>query len=443
MQKNKIWTVVTVIALIVAAILGYLWLNQKEAYATTKENEYNMAFYEVVEYVQNLKTYLAKSMISKSAEHGAEMLTHVWREANLAQAYLGLLPIESQELENTEKFLNQVSEYSYSLSRKNIEGQGLIDDDINKIKELYNYSNDLANTLNEMADELNNGTLTWEDLMRNTEGSEITEVSTFDVVEGNFHEFTGLIYDGAFSEHITSSEKRGLIGNEIDKETAKKIAQTFIGEERIKDTQNNGLVENGDITVYRFEMTTKDDQKIGISISKKGGHIVYLISNRNVGEQQLNEQQAVTKGKEYLASKGFNNMQETYYMKQDGFIIINYGYKQGDVVMYADLIKVKVALDNGEIIGLETTGYLNNHYERKIPTEKISIESARNKISANAQITSEGIAMIPTEWKTEKFCYEFKGKIDDIDFIAYINAITAEEEDILIVTNTENGTLTE
>lgn len=443
MQKNKIWTVATVIALIVVAIFGYNLVNQKKVYATTKENEYNMAFYEVVEYVQNLKTYLAKSMISKSAEQGAEMLTHVWREANLAQAYLGMLPIESQELENTEKFLNQVSEYSYSLSRKNIEGNALTDDDINKIKEMYNYSNDLANTLNEMADELNNGTLTWNDLMRNAEGSEITEVSTFNVVEENFHEYTGLIYDGAFSEHLTSTEKKGLTGDEIDEETAKRKAEEFIGKDKIKNTQNNGYVENGNIPVYRFEMTLNDDQKIGISISKKGGHVVFLNSNREVKEDKISEQDAVAKGKEYLASKGFNNMQETYYMKQNGFITINYAYKQGDVIMYADLIKVKIALDNGEVIGLETTGYLNNHHDRTIPNEKISIETARKKLSSKAQVTSEGLAMIPTEWKTEKFCYEFKGKIEDIDFIAYINAETGEEEDILIVTNSENGTLTE
>ena len=111
--------------------------------------------------------------------------------------------------------------------------------------------------------------------------------------------------------------------------------------------------------------------------------------------------------------------------------------------MYADLIKVKVALDNGEIIGLETTGYLNGHYERDIPTRKISIDNARKQISPNAQIISEGLAMIPTEWKTEVFCYEFKGRIEDIDFIAYINVQTGEEEDILILTTTENGTLTE
>ena len=443
MEKNKFWIATTAIAIIIAVILGYNLFNQKKSYAITKENDNNMAFYQVVGYVQNVKTYLAKSMVSKSAEHGAEILTHVWREANLALSYLGMLPIESQELENTEKFLNQVSEYSYALSRKNIDGSGLTDEDINKIKELYNYSNDLSNTLNEMADELNNGTLKWSDLMNNTEGSDIAEVSTFDVIEENFHEYTGLIYDGAFSEHITSSDKKGLTGDEIDEENAKKKAEDFIGKDKIKETKSNGYVENGSIPVYRYEMITHDNKTIGISISKKGGHVVFLNYNRDVNEEKITEQDAVQKGKEYLAEKGFKDMQETYYMKDNGFITVNYAYKQNDVVIYADLIKVKIALDNGEVIGLETTGYLNCHYDRNIPKNKISIEDARKHLSDKIQVTSEGLAMIPTEWKTEKFCYEFKGKIEDVDFIAYINAESGEEEDILIVTNTPNGTLTE
>ena len=443
MKDNKIWIALTAILIIVIAILGYNLNNQKTKYANIKENNYNKAFYEVVEYVQNVKTYLAKTMISKSAEHGAEMLTHVWRESNLAQSYLGMLPIEAQELENTEKFLNQVSEYSYSLSRKSIDGTSLTDDELNKIKELYNYSNDLANTLNEMSTELNNGTLKWSDLMKNTEGSEIAEVSTFSVVEENFHEFAGLIYDGAFSEHITTQEKRGLTGNEIDEETAKQKAEEFVGKDKVKETKNNGFVENGDIPVYRFEIITNEDKTLGISISKKGGHVVFLNYDREIKEEKISEQEAVQKGKEYLASKGFENMQETYYLKENGFITVNYAYKQNDVVIYADLIKVKIALDNGEIVGLETTGYLNCHYQRSIPTNKISIGEARKQLSNKVEIKSEGLAMIPTEWNTEVFCYEFKGKIEDIDFIAYINAQTGEEEDILIITNTPNGTLTE
>ena len=64
-------------------------------------------------------------------------------------------------------------------------------------------------------------------------------------------------------------------------------------------------------------------------------------------------------------------------------------------------------------------------------------------MSPKIEITSEKMAMIPTEWETEKYCYEFKGKVEEIEFIAYINAETGDEEDILIVINTPNGTLTE
>ena len=443
MQKNKLWIAAIAILLIIIGILGYSLYSKNKQYQIVKENDYNMAFYEVVDYVQNVKTYLAKAMVSKSAEHGAEILTHVWQEANLAQSYAGMLPIESQELENTAKFLNQVSEYSYSLSRKNIDGEELSDEDIEKINELYNYSNDLSNTLNEISLELNNGILNWTDLMKNTEGSEIAEVSSFNVVEQNFHEYTGLIYDGAFSDHITSSEKKGLTGEEIDEETAKKKAEEFIGTENVKETKNNGYVENGEIPVYRFEITNQNDKIIGISISKKGGHIVYLNYNREVTEEKISPEEAIEKGKEYLSQRGFDNMQQTYYLKEEGFITVNYAYVQNDVIIYADLIKVKIALDDGEVIGLEATGYLNCHYQREIPTNKISIEEARKSLSNKVQITSERLAMIPTEWSTEVFCYEFKGKIENIDFIAYINAQTGEEEDILIITNTPNGTLTE
>lgn len=136
-------------------------------------------------------------------------------------------------------------------------------------------------------------------------------------------------------------------------------------------------------------------------------------------------------------------MQETYYLKENGFITVNYAYKQNNIVIYPDLIKVKIALDNGEIIGLESTGYLNNHYERNISKNLISIEDAKKQLTNNIEIKSEGLAIIPTEWNTEILCYEFKGKVEDIDFIAYINAETGEEEDILIITNTPNGTLTE
>ena len=135
-------------------------------------------------------------------------------------------------------------------------------------------------------------------------------------------------------------------------------------------------------------------------------------------------------------------MKETYYLKQEGIVTINYAATQEGVVMYPDLIKVKVALDNGEILGMETTGYLNNHTQREIGNINISKEEAKKSLNKDLQIESEGLAVIPTEWKSEILCYEFKGKVEDREFLVYINSENGREEDILIITNTPNGTLT-
>lgn len=446
LKKGHMLSVIGVFLIIIAVLITVLVRKEQDS-KQASENSYNMAFYSLVDYVENVETYLAKSLISSTPEHGAETLTNVWREANLAQSYLSRLPIESQELENTEKFLNQVSDYSYSLSRKNIYNESLSDEDLKNLKDLHNYSVELENTLNQLSEDINSGRIKWNELSNKGTVAFAQQVSTqtndsFSNLEENFHEYSGLIYDGAFSEHITSSEKKGLTGNDIDEETAKQKVAEFVGQENIKEIQSLGFSENATIPEYNFSVKTNLENDITISVSKKGGHIIYMNSNRTVNSEIISQEEANEKGKEFLNNKGLNNMKETYYLKQDGIVTINYAYTQNDVVVYSDLIKVKVALDNGEVLGIEATGYLNNHTQRDTSKVKISKEEAKKTLNKDLEISSEGLAIIPTEYNTEILCYEFKGKVDDREFLVYINAENGREEDILIITNTPNGTLT-
>ena len=127
--KDRHMLTIIVVLLAVILILGMIIYKKQMEYRQASENSYNMAFYELVDYVRNVENYLGKSLISTTPEHGAETLTRVWREANLAQTYLSQLPISSNELENTSKFLNQVSDYSYTLSRKKIYNESLSEED--------------------------------------------------------------------------------------------------------------------------------------------------------------------------------------------------------------------------------------------------------------------------------------------------------------------------
>ena len=159
---------------------------------------------------------------------------------------------------------------------------------------------------------------------------------------------------------------------------------------KIVNFTSNGLIKNAQIPYYDFSIDFAEEKGANVAISKKGGHIIYASLDRKVEENKISQEEAGEKAKEFLEQEG--------------------------VIMYPDLIKVKVALDDGEILGIETTGYLNSHTERELVEEQISLEEARENINENLEITSERKAVIPTKWKSEILCYEFKGKVEDREF---------------------------
>ena len=444
--KTRILIISIILLATLCVVTGYYAFSLREKYNITSTNNYTEAFSNLVNYVNNVENYLAKAMISKDSEHAAQTLTQIWRDSGLATVYLSRIPLQNDGLSQTEKFLNQVSDYAFSLSRKNIEGQALTEDDFNNLKELHNYSVSLEGTLNQLSEELYSGTINWDSLTSVSNSSlaqAVDNMSVFTNIDANLNEFEGLIYDGAYSDHVNKQEKVGLTGNDISEEEAKQKVKEFIGEENIQEIKANGFLENAEIPSYDFSVSLKDrEESYSIMISKKGGHVVESSLDREVKEEKMSQTEANEIGKSYLASKGFENMKETYFIKQGNIVTINYAYNDKGIIVYPDLIKVRVALDNGEILGIETTGYLNSHTSRIYKQPAVTIEQARSSLNPNLEIKSENMAVIPTEWKTEIFCYEFKGSVEGKDFLVYINCDTGKEENILVILDTPGGTLT-
>lgn len=440
--KENIQTIIVIVLFLLVIITGYYAYVLRERYINSQKNTYNEAFSNVVNYVNNVENYLSKAMISKSPEYSADTLVQIWRDSSLASSYLAQIPLTDDTLVQTSKFLNQLSDYAYTVSKKNIKQEPLTDEDFDNLKMFHEYSLELENTLNTLENDLASGEWNWNDVKPAQGFAQV--VSNFDMfenIDSNLNQYEGLIYDGAYSNHIEKADKKGLTGEDINEEEAKQIAKKFLDKE-VKEVKNNGLIKEANIPYYDFNVKYEDDSEASISVSKKGGHIIYAEMNRDVKESNISQDSANEKGKAFLERKGFESMKETYYMKEENVVTINYAYEQDGVIIYPDLIKVKVALDNGEILGIETSGYLNSHTEREISEEGISIEEAKENINENLELTSEGRAIIPTEWKTEVLCYEFKGKVDDKEFLVYINVETGKEEEILVILHTPGGTLT-
>lgn len=447
LRSEKMMTLVIVLIIIIVA-LAVCAFKKSKAYRQLAENSYNHAFYQLIEYVDNTEKLLAKSAISYSSEHATETLANINKETALAQAYLSRLPIDTQDLENTQKFLHQVGDYCYSISKKTVKGEKLTQEELDNLTQLHQYTVDLKNTLYQLEADFYSQTIKWGEL-ENTgkrlfarEGENLSQTS-FSNVEEDLHQYAGLIYDGAYSEGLEKPDIVGLVGDDIDQNKAQEIAKAFLGEDRISEINFSEESQNANINCYNFNGKTKGGDNFTIAVSKKGGHIVSINCDKKVNGENISEDEAVNLGKEFLQNREYKDMKETYYMKENNILTVNYAYVQDDVTMYPDLIKLKIALDNGEIIGLESTGYLNSHKDqRELKEVKVTKEQALELVNPKLEIKATDLAVIPTEWNTEIFCWEIKGRNEESDFLVYINVETGEEEDILMIVDTPNGTLT-
>ena len=447
LRSGKMLTLVLTLIIIIVALTIYSY-KLSINYRRLAENNYNHAFYQLIEYVDNTEKLLEKATISYSSEHATETFANINKETALAQAYLSRLPIDTQELENTQKFLHQVGDYCYTVSKKTVKQEKLSQEELDNLDSLHDYCVDLKNTLYQLETDLFSDTIKWGEL-ENTgtrlfaREQENLSQSSFSNIEEDLHQYSGLIYDGAFSENLQNPEIVGLTGEEISKEDAEKIAKDFLGEDKIEEITFAEESQNANIVCYNFYIKGKNqEENFSVAISKKGGHVVSMNCDRDVKEETMSPEDAVNTGKEFLQNREYKNMKETYYMKENNVLTVNYAYVQNDVIMYPDLVKLKIALDNGEVIGLEATGYLNSHKEREIKEASITKNQALELVNPKLEISSIDMAMIPTEWNTEILCWEIKGKTEENDFLVYINVETGEEEDILMIVDTPNGTLT-
>jgi len=449
LSDRKMYSIVIVVIAAVA-IWGLYQYKHAADLRQKLDNQYNRAFYDMIGYVNNVETLLLKSLITSTPERTSAILQEAWRQANFAQAYLGQLPVAQDVLANTSKFLTQVGDYAYSLSNNTMSGRNLSDEEYETLQNLHGFAASLGNSLNELQDQINAGRIKWGELEQKgtavfQKASANVTAQQFENIDKTFQEYPRLIYDGPFSDHLVTAQPKGITGDMLTVEEAKEKVIEFFGRDKVESVENTGKNDTEPIKTYSFTVKFKnapDDQTASIDVTQKGGHPFWMIYNRPVNEKKIGIDEAKALGKEFLASRGFPNMVDTYYLSEDNTATINYAYKQEDVVIYPDLIKLKIALDTGEVIGFEGKGYLFSHTERNIPEPAITMEQARAMISKRVDILSAGLAIIPTDYKTELFTYEFKGRYNNQDFLVYINALTGKEENVLFIINTPNGILT-
>lgn len=399
-----------------------------------------LALVSLDENLNNISTNLEKVMYSSTPTMLSKLASELWRESSGAKNSLLMLPSSDTQLANTYKFLSQVGEFVMALGRKSANGESLSAEERQQLAELYKYCNSLNEQVNQMCYELENGTFSFDDYDSTLleKSSNIVSINnSFDDVEQSLSDLPSLIYDGPFSDHIEQGKPLLLNGlKEISQDDALKIAQKVCASE--KKTIEYSYEENGDIPCYVFK-----SENCTTAITKAGGYPLYMINSKFVGEVEIKQDEAVRNAKKYLEKIGYKNLKESYYFTDDGICTVNFASDDKGVIIYPDLIKVSVSLENGEILSFDATGYVHNHHNRKAFTPTLTEAQAVAKLNNTLEVIDTQLCIIPTDWKTEQYCYEIHCKTQEgQELLVYIDCVTGEEDNILILLYSDGGVLT-
>lgn len=442
MDKRKYYWIFSV-AVVVLGVFGIYESFRARAYRQSLEDTYNRAFFELTDHVDDIDTLLAKGMLATSAGEMANISQKLSVQASAAKACLAQFPTLEVQLDKTGKFLSQVGDYTYTLSQSLIDKKSITEEEYENLNSLSSYASTLNQSLGELENKVYSGEYRFSD-REQISFEKVAYAETSDelsAIEKEFGEYPSLIYDGPFSEHIENMEpKMTKDAREITKNEAAAKVAAFFGV-KTENVTYVGETQNSLMNSYMLRVRTGSGEATAC-ITKRGGYMVYFLNSRRAGKETLSVNDAIYKARTFLKEKGYEDMQNSYYEKIDGVATVNFAYKQNGVLCYSDLIKVKVALDDGEIVGMEANGYIMNHEVRDIRTPHLTKQEARSKVSSRLSIDSVNIALIPKDSKREVLCYEFKGTSGGRNFLIYINAETGREEDIQILIESPDGILT-
>ncbi|AWZ49327.1 germination protein YpeB [Hathewaya limosa] len=460
MKKEKgriIYTLIAAMIIVYSSSYIVLMTLERTDYKNYLQSQYSKNLYNLSSNVENIRSNLSKVPIIGSKEQGIVIFDEIFRYSSMAEENLHSLPISQRTISHTSKFLNQVGDFCYTLSKRETKKEPLTDKEISTIDDLEMQAYSLETELNNVLNDTTKGKVKWADIRKKTSemlaSNEVKDKSVenrFDVIQKQVNEYPVLIYDGPFSDNTLAIKPRILSQKIVSSEQGKEAIIKLYGKENIKKIEQVNEAKDkkvpSKIPSYKYNVELKNEKQgesIVAEVSKNGGHLVYLLYNKKPDKKQISAEKANEIGIKKLQNMGYSNMKSTYTLTYDKEILISYVAKKDNIIMYPDQIKLKISLVDGQITGVEADKYLIAHVnERNIPTVKITSEEGKHKVSKRIDLKRVSLAVIPTENNKEVLCYEYIGEYKGRQFIIYINAKTGYEERIVEIINTPNGKLT-
>lgn len=438
-MKAKSILIVSVVALaslVICLSIGFVINTSKmQTNANTLNNMYERTFYELVDDVNNIEVELSKLAVTDDSLAQQKSLTKLIEKTTSAMNNLSMLPVASNTLNNTSKFINQLNGMCVSLQKNDI--STISADNREQLDGLYEYIVKIKSELNTLSRNIENGYRIIDGL--ENQGEENFN-NNFNNINNDSIEYPTLIYDGPFSDSVLNQEIKGLGENNCTQQEAEQyLKNTFesFGVSSVKYLTTT----DGKFKTFDFSVKLGNGVEYYAQVTERGMFLLTLSALAETGTSTI----SIDKGEEIaldMAKKlGLENMQTVWSASSNGIVYVNLVYTKDNVAIYPDMVKVKIDEVTGNVVGWEASAYAYNHTDRTIPGASLGATQAREKISNRLDILSQRLVIIPQDYLKEALAYEFEATYQGYTYYIYIDAQNGEQLKILRVIQTDNGDL--
>ncbi|RBW70302.1 germination protein YpeB [Bacillus taeanensis] len=426
---------ILVIAVGATAYWGYEEHQEKNAILINAENNYQRAFHELTYHIDQLEDEIGVTLAMNSRKQLSPALAEVWRITSQAHSDVGQLPLTLLPFNKTEEFLAQMGSFSYRTAVRDLEKSPLTDDEYNTLKTLYSRAGEIKNELRKVQSLVIKNNLRWMDvelaLAAEKTPQDNTIIDGFKTVEKNVEGYDEVNWGPEMTQQLTHKKEvyKKIQGEIISKEQAKEKAEAFFDLSNDASIQVNETGEKSEYGAYSVTVANpKENAEIYMDLTKKGGMPIWILNTREVDEQKISLNEAAEKAKQFLGKHKFKNLTLTESAQYSNVGVFSFVTQTDNVLIYPETIKIKVALDNGEITGFESLDYLVSQKDREIKQPAISRDEALTNVNPKLKVQEEHIAIIENDLGNEVLCYEFLGVMNNDTYRIFINGETGDEE---------------
>ncbi|MGP4077011.1 germination protein YpeB [Halobacillus sp. K22] len=429
------WITIVVLSIVAVGttVWGYQENQDKNAVLIQAENSYQRAFHELTYNIDLLHDKIGSTLAMNTRQQLSPQLAEIWKITSEASSDVGQLPLTLLPFNKTEEFLYEIGDFAYKTAIRDLENKPLSEEEVKKLEELHKHSGEIETELRKVQNVVLKDNLRWMDvqlaLSTNNEAGDNTIVDGFKTVEKTVDGYTQTTTQTGVTASTPEKNYKNLQGTNISESEAKQVASQWLEKVDVNKLTLTKSGKGADVPTYTASFD--NGKRNGyMDLTVKGGHPLTIMISRKMGEPEVSLHEASEKAKKYIEGLDAEGLELAETNQYEKIGVFRFVYTEDDIRYYPKSVVVKVALDNGEILGLSARDYYDDHSDREIGEPEITEEEARSKVNPGLKIQEHRLSVIENDLKELVLCYEFLTTKENTTYRIFINAQNGQEEKV-------------